>query len=84
MSVLYEKGTPAWDIGQLLTRHAVGLPEHKGRVCAIVASLRDSVGQPAKERLARAEQVACTCGKDDSRDSSAGGSHGSAGVADGA
>ena len=61
MSVLYEKGSPSWDIGMILTRHAAGLPEHRGHVCAIVADLRATVGQPAAQRLARAVEVTCDC-----------------------
>lgn len=64
MSVLYEKGTPAWDIGQILTTHAVGLPSQNGQVCDKVQSLRNTAlkGMQAADRLSLAEKTPCTCG----------------------
>jgi len=61
MSVLYEKGSPSWDIGMILTQHAVGLPEHGGHICAIVADLRETAGMPALPRIERAVKITCDC-----------------------
>jgi hypothetical protein len=67
----YEKGTPAWDIGMILTRHADGL--HKGQngkvmSCARVISLRRTAHSPmtSSERLAGALAHVCDCGAGDS------------------
>lgn len=56
-----EKGTPAWDIGILLTRHQTVEPS-----CAKVLTLRRNVGQLGHARLAEARKVVCTCGAGDS------------------
>lgn len=61
MSTEYEKGTPSWDIGMILTQHAVGLPEHRGQICSIVADLRETAGLPALPRLDRAIAITCDC-----------------------
>jgi len=54
----YEKGTPGWDIGIILTRHTtLAVP-----ICAKVAVLRQTAGRPAAERLAASRAVACSCG----------------------
>lgn len=63
MSVLYEKGTPAWDIGMLLLWHAAGLPEHRGHVCPVVAYLREHTYDRDKAKVLQgALQVECDCG----------------------
>lgn len=56
----YEKGSAAWDIGQVLTRHKIG----HGMACARVIELRRSAlkGIPAKVRLNKALALPCTCG----------------------
>lgn len=56
----YEKGSPAWDIGQMLTRHRT-LPT---AVCARVVELRRSAhaGETPAARLDRALKTVCDCG----------------------
>jgi hypothetical protein len=56
----YEKGTPAWDIGQIMTRH----PE----TCARRFELKRTggTGMPSEHRLERALSIDCTCGRGDS------------------
>lgn len=74
LSIIYEKGTPAWDIGQILTRHH---QDHGGNSpCARVTVLRRSANpardasglqrMTAAERLDQALRTECTCGADDS------------------
>jgi hypothetical protein len=59
----FEKGTPAWDISMILTRHAsirAGAPES----CAMVDSLLQTVRtHPPHERLRLALAENCTCGR---------------------
>jgi len=52
----YEKGSPAWDIGMVLTRHTDG--------CERVLALKATAGMhmSGSERLTRAAGIACTCG----------------------
>lgn len=62
----YEKGSPAWDIGHILTVHEAGLA---GRpLCARVAELRRTAFMRIESglRLRQALDVACTCGNGDS------------------
>lgn len=66
MAVLYESGTPAWDIGQILTRHAHALWEDKGPICARVKKLRANVGAQPHARLRQALETSCDCGAGDS------------------
>jgi hypothetical protein len=63
--VEYEKGSPAWDIGQILTIHASVAHGDSGN-CARVTSLLASKHWPAEERLRHALTTPCTCGKGDS------------------
>lgn len=59
----YEKGSPAWDIGTILTRHRT-----TGTACARVSELRSHAfqGIQPRERLRRALNTDCTCGAGDS------------------
>ena len=59
----YEKGTPSWEIGMLLTRHAAGLPEHKYEICDKVQALRQNAmaGKTPEQRLEEANLVECSC-----------------------
>ena len=69
MSVLYETGTPAWDVGIILTRHGDGHNKTQHRdftVCMRVVALRRTTGQNAASRLEQALAVPCTCGAGDS------------------
>lgn len=61
----YEKGSPAWDIGIILTRHKSRL-HGDATDCARVMRLRYTIGRPSRERLDSALSVGCTCGKGDS------------------
>jgi hypothetical protein len=63
----YEKGTAAWDIGMVLTRHAAGHRDGE-LVCARVDSLRKTAlnGVPADRRLQMALNIKCDCGAGDS------------------
>lgn len=65
MSVLYEKGTPAWDVGIILTRHSTSLI--RPPACARARALELSAGDPdTHRRLREALLIGCTCGKGDS------------------
>ena len=59
----YEKGTPSWDVGMILTRHFSPLD---ARACARVQSLRSTVGMLPEDRLAQALATECSCGHGDS------------------
>lgn len=61
----YEKGSAAWDIAQILTRHYA--PLWPDQPCARVTSLRSTVGvgMNAPARLMSALETACTCGSGD-------------------
>jgi hypothetical protein len=61
----YEKGTPSWDISQILTRHA-NHASGADRSCEKVASLIRTRGRPAHERLQAAHEAPCDCGAGDS------------------
>lgn len=54
----YEKGTPSWDIGIIITRHDVD--------CAKRVILRSNTVRPAGERADEANHMACTCGRGES------------------
>lgn len=58
----YEKGSPAWDIGIILTRHESGT--FGAFACAKVVEIRG--GGARDERLKRAWATECTCGMGDS------------------
>lgn len=73
----YEKGTPSWDIGQILTRHGDGFTKNQlgeTNACARVKALRLSNTlttpperrQTPAQRLINTLEVACTCGAGDS------------------
>lgn len=70
MSVLYEKGSAAWDIGVILTRHGDGRVRTQNGdylACARLADIRRTAGHPdAQHRLRLALAVPCTCGAGDS------------------
>ena len=67
MSVQYEKGTAAWDIGIILTRHDTSYVPTDRPACARSLELERTAGQPdAEQRLALALLTECTCGKGDS------------------
>lgn len=62
----FEKGSPGWDTGIILTRHTT-----IGVVCARVADLRSTtpiMGSTLTphERLVQALSIECTCGAGDS------------------
>lgn len=61
----YEKGTPAWDIGMILTLHS-SEAHGAAKNCARVVSLLNTKGKPGAERLTAALATRCTCGKGDS------------------
>ena len=62
----YEKGSPAWDIGQILTRHASGHFSGEA-VCIRVKILRENARQGTPTaRLRAALAVACNCGAGES------------------
>lgn len=68
----YEKGSAAWDIGMILTRHGNGTiktAHHDFAVCARVLDLRGTAARrmSGPERLAHALAVTCSCGAGDSR-----------------
>lgn len=60
----YEKGTAAWDISQILTVHHCSRAGAEAD-CKRVASLIDTRGRPADERLRLALAVPCTCGAEE-------------------
>lgn len=62
----FEKGSAAWDIGMMLTRHHSALLG--GQPCSRVAELRRTAntGISGHERLALALLVPCDCGMGDS------------------
>lgn len=75
----FESGTPAWDLGIMLTRHGTGYSRNQNgttHVCARVAELHRTAttataretGQvfAAETRLELALAVECTCGAGDS------------------
>jgi hypothetical protein len=59
----YEKGSPSWDIGQIVTRHA---SDPRVGICAKVLSLQATRGDSPTARLIAAHKVACNCGAGDS------------------
>lgn len=61
MSVLYEKGNAAWDIGMVMTRHAPGCQRVVNLRLTAVSHRHDGV-----ERLTRALATQCTCAAGDS------------------
>ena len=68
----YEKGTAAWDISMVLTRHADGhTKSHRGdrAVCSRVLSLKQTAhtGFTPGQRLRAALDMPCTCGAGDSK-----------------
>lgn len=66
----YEKGSAAWDIGMILTRHITGVGASRGQhPCARVSNLRVSAinsTNKAESRLKQALLAPCTCGAGDS------------------
>lgn len=70
MSVLYEKGSAAWDISMILTRHADGYTKSRHgdyAACSRVLELRRTAqDRDAQERLRLALSVVCSCGAGDS------------------
>lgn len=61
----YEKGSPAWDIGMILTRHR-SIVHGDNSTCVRVVDLQISVGLPAHIRLEKALATPCDCGAGDS------------------
>lgn len=59
----YEKGSPAWDIGMILTRHKMAGID--GFDCARSRSLRETTGMPSHIRLSKALATPCDCGAGD-------------------
>ncbi len=73
----YEKGSPSWDIGQILTRHGDGIlrnPNGEVHTCARVLEIRrtarENLGHPglfsSASRLQLALAVKCDCGMGES------------------
>lgn len=65
----FEKGSAAWDIGIILTRHATGNGATQGQnSCSRVLSLRITArnGTPAERRLSEALATPCSCDAGDS------------------
>jgi hypothetical protein len=64
----YMKGSAAWDIGQIQTRHSIGRTRARngshGVACARIIELRRSALKsiPAEVRLNKALAIPCTCG----------------------
>ena len=61
----YEKGTPAWDMGSILTRHTAHVLDESA--CSKVKYLREtaSVRMNPSDRLKTALETPCTCGAGD-------------------
>jgi hypothetical protein len=70
MSVLYEKGSAAWDVSIILTRHGDGRVRTQNGdylACARLSEVRrTATWLDSQERLRLALAVPCTCGAGDS------------------
>lgn len=62
----FEKGSPAWDIGMILTRHNTA--QAGGQPCAMVEELWRTAGMrmSGTQRLAQARMYDCNCGAGES------------------